>query len=104
MIMAAEQFKNYQKIEDYIYNLFIDKLKDAIQDCYESVFYEVTDNLCMEIYSKFRDYDPDWCDESGEDYTGLLSDWAFDNAHATALSLADELTEDLFKYYDDDEY
>jgi hypothetical protein len=75
-----------ERVEDYLYQI--------IGDRFEEWFMDVTDNLSQSIYSKFKDYNPDWCnDESAANIDDFYND--------IITNIVGFISDDLFKYYDE---
>lgn len=75
-----------ERVEDYLYQI--------IGDRFEEWFMDITDNLSQTIYSKFKDYNPDWCnDEPSVDIDDFYDD--------IVTKIVGLLYDDLFAYYDE---
>ena len=75
-----------ERVEDYLYQM--------IGDRFEEWFMDITDNLSQTIYSKFKDYDPDWCnDESSANIDDFYND--------VITNIVGYIADDLFTYYDE---
>ena len=75
-----------ERVEDYLYQM--------IGDRFEEWFMDITDNLSQTIYSKFKDYDPDWCNDGP-----FVNQDDFYNDVIT--NIVGFISDDLFKYYDE---
>ena len=75
-----------ERVEDYLYQM--------IGDRFEDWFMDTTDYLAETIHSKFKDYDPNWCNDGP-----FVNQDDFYNDVIT--NIVGYIADDLFTYYDE---